>query len=29
VSLADLRNAARLIAAFIRSLTPETDFARR
>jgi len=29
VSLADLDNAARLIAAFVRGLTPETDFARR
>jgi len=29
VSLADLRNAARLLAAFIRRLTPETDFTPR
>ncbi|GMV06062.1 MAG: hypothetical protein AMXMBFR53_23380 [Gemmatimonadota bacterium] len=29
VSLSDLRNTARLLAAFIRRLTPETDFTPR
>jgi endoglucanase len=29
VSVADLRNTARLLAAFIRRLTPETDFTPR
>lgn len=29
VSLADLRNTARLLAAFIRRLTPDTDFTPR
>jgi hypothetical protein len=26
IELADVENAARLIAAFVRTLTPETDF---
>jgi len=29
VSLSDLQNTARLLAAFIRRLTPETDFTPR